>query len=427
MKALSAKVVSAESPGDQIRRLQRMLEATKFLGATLDLRKLTKIILQIIRREVPVDRVTAFTIDRKLHVLRSVVAQGVKDVVIEVPVGVGVAGAVAQTNETLDVSDAQNDVRFYGGIDRLLGYHTRDIFCLPIRSRNGDVAGVLELLNRARPINDLDKTFLNDISVHIGLALELAWSHREVLDRERLERQFKAQRERLIQLDRVRLMTEMLGSVMHELNNPLAVLMGNVELLKMRMEPQAQAAPYIDKIEAAAHRSSLAVRKFTKFIRSPRGKRCELNLPDLLQQTAALRQAEWQLAGISVHHSFENVPVVMANEDDMHHVFLNILKNAEEAMRSSRSKPRIDIRCSHDPASECVRVDIKDNGYGMTPDIRSRIFEPFFSTKRNGTGLGLTIARRIIEEHDGKFTFETKASAGTTFTIELPCHAARPN
>src|SRR5205823_6208571 len=126
---------------------------------------------------------------------------------------------------------------------------------------------------------------------------------------------------------------------------------------------------------------------------------------------------------ISFYHDLESVPVVIANEDELQHVFLNILRNAEEAVTGSRSKPRIDIRCSHDPASRRVRVDIADNGSGMTPDVRSRIFEPFFTTKRNGTGtgLGLMIARRIIEEHEGNFTFETKNGAGTTFTIELPC------
>src|SRR5205085_1881789 len=129
------------------------------------------------------------------------------------------------------------DSRFDPAVDRLLGYHTHDLFGLPIRNREGEVAGVLELLNRSRPIVDSDKRFLNQICVHVGLALELAWSHREVLEKRKLEQELAGLRERLVQVDRLRLMGELLNGVMHKLNNPLAIVAGNVELLKTELGP----------------------------------------------------------------------------------------------------------------------------------------------------------------------------------------------
>lgn len=425
MKPAPARKPSRDTGEDKIRRLERMLEATKSLSSTLDVAKLTAIILRIVRQEVPVDRVTAFMIDRKAKVLRSVVAQGVTDSVIRLPIGVGVAGTVAQSGETLDIPDAYKDTRFHSGVDRVLGYHTKDIFCLPIPSRNGDVIGVLELQNRTRPIDDFDQKFLSDISVHVGLALELAWSHREVLEKEKLEQEMKGLRERLVQLDRMRLIGELFGSVIHELNNPLAVLAGNVELLKIQLEAEGHSKPirYLDTIEAAAHRSAATARKFLKLIQSPPRRRRPLNLPELIRLTLALRQYEWKLAGIQVDDRSDNVPSVVANEDEIQHVFLNILKNAEEAVTGYRRKARIEIRCSYDSASQRVRVDIADNGPGIPPEAHTRIFGPFFTTKTRGkaVGLGLTIARRIIEEHEGHIFFETKTGIGTTFTIELPC------
>lgn len=112
----------------------------------------------------------------------------------------------------------------------------------------------------------------------------------------------------------------------------------------------------------------------------------------------------------------------MANQEEMQHVFLNLLRNAEEAVVRSRNKPEITVQCSYAPGSEHIRIDIADNGPGIPSDVHARVFEPFFSTKSRGTGtgLGLMIARRIVDEHGGRIWFETKLDVGTTFSLMLP-------
>jgi signal transduction histidine kinase len=314
-------------------------------------------------------------------------------------------------------------------VDRLLGYHTRDIFCLPIFSRDREIVGVLELLNRARPIDDSDQTFLRDISTHIGLALELAWSHRDVLDKQKLDEEMQALRERLVELDRLQLMGELLGNVMHELNNPLAILIGNVGLLKNQLDSELlpRAGRYLETIEMAADRSAATVRKFLNFIEAPRRERRPLDLAEVLRQTIALRDYGWARAGIQVSDELQNVPLVIANQEEMQHVFLVLLKNAEEAVADSRTQARITLRCSYDSESERVRIDIADNGTGIPPEVHARIFQPAFTMKPKGTGtgLGLMIARRIIEEHQGRIWLDTQKDIGTTVSIELPRgHAA---
>jgi signal transduction histidine kinase len=411
--------------GEQVARLRRVLEATKTLNSTLDLAGLTEIILQIIRQEVPVDRVTAFMVDRTSGTLRSLVAQDVGDFVIRLPMGVGVAGFVAQTGEILDIPDAYNDTRFYPAVDRLLGYHTQDIFCMPILNRDREIVGVLELLNRARPIDITDRRFLNEISVHIGMALELAWSHREIVDKQSQEVELKRLRERLVELDRVELVGELVTSVMHELNNPLAILVGNVDLLKTQLkasELQPEANRYVEKIEMAADRSAATVRKYLHFIATPPRQRHPLDLSEVLRQTLALRQFDWSHNAIEVTDDLHSVPPIVANKEEMQHVFLTLLRNAEEALVASAKERRIILRCSYDAASERVRVDIADNGAGVPPEAESRIFEPLFTLKPKGkgTGLGLNIARRIIEGHGGKIWLRSKEGTGTTVSIELP-------
>jgi len=188
----------AQSPQEAIRsiaRLHRILEASKLLNSTLDLAELTTIVLRLVRDEVGTDRGTVFVLERRRNLLRSLVAQGVEGTEILVPVGHGIAGHVAATGETIDIPDAYADARFDSSFDATLGYATADIYCMPIVNRNGEIVGVLELMNRTRPLTEEDEEFLAGVSVHVGLALENAQLHREIVEKRRMEQELVLARE----------------------------------------------------------------------------------------------------------------------------------------------------------------------------------------------------------------------------------------
>jgi serine phosphatase RsbU (regulator of sigma subunit) len=176
-------------------RLRRVLEAAKLLNSTIDLVELTGIILKMVRDEVGIDRGTVFVVDRDRNELRSIVAQDVEGRGIRMPLGSGIAGAVADTGEVIDLSDAYADNRFNPDIDAALDYRTKDIFCMPVVNREGRTVGVLELLNRKAPFTEDDREFLANIPVHIGLALENAWLHRQLLEKRKMERDLLLARE----------------------------------------------------------------------------------------------------------------------------------------------------------------------------------------------------------------------------------------
>ena len=178
-----------------IERLHRILEAAKLLNSTLDLAELTTIILRIIREEVGTERGTVFVMQRGQRRIRSLVAQGVEGEDIVVPVGKGIAGTVASTGETINIPEAYNDPRFDPSFDELLGYRTNDIYCMPIVNRIGEIVGVLELLNRTRPLTEEDEEFLAGVSVHVGLALENAQLHREIVEKRKMEQELVLARE----------------------------------------------------------------------------------------------------------------------------------------------------------------------------------------------------------------------------------------
>src|SRR5947208_8526187 len=151
-----------------IERLHRILEAAKLLNSTLDLAVLTAIILRIVRDEVGTARGTVFVMNPVKRQLRSLVAQDVEGEDIIIPVGKGIAGAVAATGETINIPDAYADSRFDSSVDTALAFRTNDIYCMPIVNRLGEIVGVLELLNRTKPLTAEDEEFLAGVSVHIG-------------------------------------------------------------------------------------------------------------------------------------------------------------------------------------------------------------------------------------------------------------------
>lgn len=411
----------SETTASQAYRLQRTVEAARLLHSTLDLEQLTAIILEIVRNEVPVDRVSAFVVDRKENVLRSLIAQGV-DAPISTAIGEGIAGFAAQTRQALDVQDAYADARFNPSFDRALGYRTKDIFALPILANDGEVIGVLELLNRKHPIRQEDREFLQDVSVFIGLALENSRLHKEVQQKAWIEEELIRSRERLAQMDRLILIGEVLSTVMNELAAPASVALRSVAMLKLDPAVTPGMLRNIGIIESATTRSSQSVGAFLDFIKKQKGERGPVDLTDLVRQTIAARSSQWVLDRIEADEHIEAAPVITGSHGELQQALIHLIKNAEDAITSHNGDRRLSVRLSHDERRRMIRIDIEDRAAGIATELYERIFEPFFSTKRETAhvGLGLTITNRIIQEHGGEIFFETTPGRGAIFTIELP-------
>lgn len=169
--------------------LSTIVEATKRLNSTLDLAELLNIILQLTTRHTGAERGTVFLVDHERNEIWSLVGLGLDQHEIRLPVNRGIAGWVAQHGESVNLPDAYADPRFESEIDLRLGFRTRSILCLPIRNKDGETIGVLQLLNkRSGAFTPADEAMLRAISDHVALALENAQLHRELLHKQRMER-----------------------------------------------------------------------------------------------------------------------------------------------------------------------------------------------------------------------------------------------
>jgi sigma-B regulation protein RsbU (phosphoserine phosphatase) len=169
--------------------LSTIVEATKRLNSTLDLAELLNIILGLTIRHSGAERGTVFLVDREKKEIWSLVGLGLEQHEIRLPITKGIAGWVAQHGEMVNLADAYSDSRFESEVDLRLGYRTKSLLCLPIRNKGGETIGVLQLLNKKTgPFSRADENMLQAISDHVALALENAQLHREMVHKQRMER-----------------------------------------------------------------------------------------------------------------------------------------------------------------------------------------------------------------------------------------------
>lgn len=178
-----------------VEELSTIVEATKRLNSTLDLGELINIILQLAARLVGADRGTVFLVDRDRNEIWSLKGLRLEQHEIRLPIGRGIAGWVARHGEMVSLENVYGDPRFEPEVDRRLGYNTRTLLCLPIRNKDGDIVGVLELLNKkGGSFSAADERSIGHLLDHVALALENAQLHRESLTKQLMERDLELAR-----------------------------------------------------------------------------------------------------------------------------------------------------------------------------------------------------------------------------------------
>src|ERR1043166_3255376 len=217
---------------------------------------------------------------------------------------------------------------------------------------------------------------------------------------------------------------EVARRIAHEIKNPLTPIQLSAERLRKRYANMLGAnGAILEKctstiIQQVDELKGL-VNEFSQFARLPSAQLVTQDLNDIVQEALFLFQEGHK--EIRFDFSRGEIPALELDRELIKRVLMNLLDNAVGAVGQ---KGEIKLTTAYDRPRSLVYLEVADNGSGVAPEIRTRIFEPYFSTKKNGTGLGLTIVNQIIEDHQGYIRVRANEPRGTRFTIELPVRVA---
>ena len=246
---------------------------------------------------------------------------------------------------------------------------------------------------------------------------------RDLTERQERERLLQEVQSELFHVSRLSTMGEMASSLAHELNQPLAAvtnyLQGSRRLLENIPDERAGTArAALAKAAEQALRAGQVIRRLRDFIARGEIEPQIENINKLVEEAVALALVVAKEHSIQMNMQFDpSVIHVLVDKIQIQQVLVNLIRNAIEAMQNS---VRRELAVSTHPAPEnMVVVRVSDTGSGIDPDVASKLFQPFVTTKRQGTGIGLSISRTIIESHGGQISVEPNAGQGTTFRFTL--------
>ncbi len=384
----------------QLEKLSKLIEASKIVNSTLDLDKLLGLILDAAVKSTDADRGTVYLVDSIKQELWSKVFGGENMIEIRLPIGKGIAGAVAQLGETINIPEAYSDPRFNPEVDKRSGYRTRNILCMPMKNKDGTIIGVFQLLNKKDgPFTSDDEHFIDAFSAHASIAIENARLAQEMVANERLSA-----------------VGRMASTIIHDIKNPMGTLRVYAQVMKKKSGNE-EAAKLADEMIHQVDRFVNMTQEILDFTRGVSSTNIqELDFGETMAAVLDFIEKDLSKNNVQLVRNTQFQGQVKMDQDKMVRVFYNLASNARDAMPQGGS-----LTVLTEPSNGYVKIEFKDSGTGMPEEVRKRIFEPFMTYgKKHGTGLGMAIVKKVIDDHQGKIEIDSEMGKGTTIRILLP-------
>jgi two-component system NtrC family sensor kinase len=291
---------------------------------------------------------------------------------------------------------------------------------LPAATRDGVWQGETALLSRSGRVIPVEQIILAHMGAdgHVAFLSTIA---RDLSERQRAEAELARQQGLMTQNEKLAAMSTLLAGVAHELNNPLAVVVGRSALLQMKaLDPDV--VRQVAQIEEAATRCTRIVKNFLAVARQQPPERAACLLDLVVRDALEILSYSLRVDGVDLRLELAgDRHLLQADAHQLQQVVINLVSNAHHAVRGVATRG-ITLRTQYDDAHGVARLIVEDTGPGITPEVERRLFEPFFTTKPlgQGTGLGLSLCRGIVEDHGGRIRVEGRPGLGARFLIELP-------
>lgn len=253
----------------------------------------------------------------------------------------------------------------------------------------------------------------------------------DVTAHRRVEEQARRLREDLAQVGRFHAMGELAAGFAHEVNQPLAAISayatGILKRLRSGEGTPAELIAIMERLSEQARRAGTIVWRIYRFVRKPPSDKRSVDVNLAIAAAIGTVEARAVAGGVTIdQHLATDLPPVLADAVQIQQVVINLLGNAIEAMGEGQAERRLTVTTRR-VGEATVEVEVADTGRGMTPEDRDRLFQPFFTTKADGMGIGLLVCQTIVEEHGGTLEVATEPGRGTAVTFSLPAVVPGPS
>jgi signal transduction histidine kinase len=222
-----------------------------------------------------------------------------------------------------------------------------------------------------------------------------------------------------------RAMAELSASIAHEIRNPITAAKSLAQQIA-ESPTAAENAEYAAVVVSELDRVERSIAHLLRFAREEPRRTSRIRLSEPVVAALDLLADRLAQAGVAVDRDLAKAGSVEGDVEQLRRVFANVVGNAIDAMTEARvARPRLEIRAGENLAGTEAWVTIADNGPGITPEAKDRIFAPFYTDKKGGTGLGLALCRKVVEEHRGTISVESEPGQGARFVITLPASSTR--
>ena len=402
-------------------RLRAQYTVTQLLAEATTIEEVTPKILQSVCEFLLWDLGALWSLDRQASVLRCVEVwhkesvkvpqfEAVRCEITFMP-GIELPGRVWSRHEPAYISDVVHDTNFpHASIAAREGLHAA--FAFPILL-GGDVLGVMEFFSH--DIRQPEQELL-DMMATLGSQIG------QFIERKRAEEAFRTSQMELAHVTRVATLGEMTASIAHEINQPLGALVNNAGACLGWLDAGnlEEARNSVALVMDDAQRASEIITRIRALVKKAPPQKDWLDINQTIREVIALGQSEVQRNHVALETQLsDDMPLIFADRIHLQQVMLNLMMNAIEAMTQVTAARELLISSGADD-SKSVVVLVRDSGAGLDSKSLERLFEPFYTTKPQGMGMGLAICRSIIEVHDGRLWATTNEDRGATFHFTLP-------
>jgi len=399
------------------------------LMETLDIDEILRLVLEGVTKNIGFDRARLYMVNEKRNVLECKMAVGVdeekmKGIVLPLDPRNSVVARSVFEKQPFIIPDASQDPRVNPILKEKFNLHSLVVIPLLVKEK---ALGVIAA-DHLEPGKNVTRETLESVMTfaqQAGLAIHNAFRYQELKNfsqqmEEKIQKttaELRKTEAQLIRSEKLAALGQLAAGIAHEIRNPLTSINILIHSLRESLSSKNSHREDLKVIEEEIDRINEIVDQFLRFARPSPPLLEKAEASSIFEEILQLLRPQIEKQRISVQKNFRSLPPVTIDKEQMKQVALNLLLNAIQAMPKGG---RLKLSGRIPTGNQWIQLSIQDSGIGIPPEDMDKLFDPFFSTREGGIGLGLSIAHRIIDQHHGRIEAESTPRKGTLFTIMLP-------